>query len=902
MIKKIFKSQKLFIFFLFLILSIPQFYNLSNIFPDYQNYLGKQITRVDFEGNTFVSKADLFDLIQSKPGTLLTKDSLNQDLKVLFKHGSFSNVYIDGSFYKEGVALKFILTERAYVKEIAFKGIDEFTEQELRDTIPLKEEEAYTDSASANSIQALKAKYDAKGFFNSSIMVRKQLLNNKRGGLKITFIIDEGEEIKVSKIIILGALKLKASKLKGALDLEEETLFKDGTFKEEVFEKGKEDLITYMRSKGYLDAKLLESSWRITWKNAKKEERGIEVTYKIEEGEQYYYLGYDVEWDETALNIETRKPLFTRKKLFSLFEYRESYDIGSVYDANKINADSGTINYLYSQEGYIFARVVPKKTTIILNQENIDKFSNSPEQIQAEKKGIDLYRIKKLKAILAKDKKLKIQDQMQGKRFIHTSFLIYEGEKGYIENIIVKGNKKTLKKVITRELLVKEGELFNSAKVQRSRERIFNLGFFKEVNMDARPGSVEGKLNLIIEVVEQPTGNINLGGGYGTVSGFSIFVELAENNLLGTGQRIAGRFDFGPLRVLTDISWSEPWIFNKPWSLNLNLTYSQTTYNTGSLDTSSQTTATYVFENVGWGIGTVHRFATNWAHSHTLAPSFSRFKQPSSLADDLLFSRQARGWEFRNILINGISYDIRDNIRTTTQGFRSDFRVHIVGNILGGTDHYIKYEPSTQFYWWPFDYTLFGLLRYNVLRRWRVVLEHRISLGFTQTTKPLYGNQDRRDNPYAEIDARYTLGGYESLRGWDYNDALFPTAWRNGASHRTLFGSELRLPLEPSILWFVFFFDGGALFEDAPAALIDEQPSSQAAINSINGSALSATNFFDPKYFRYSWGFGFRLEIAILPIRFYLGKRMIWDRNTNFLKEIPDAGWNISFGIGDFRF
>lgn len=80
---------------------------------------------------------------------------------------------------------------------------------------------------------------------------------------------------------------------------------------------------------------------------------------------------------------------------------------------------------------------------------------------------------------------------------------------------------------------------FNSYKMQLSRERVYNLGFFKEVNFDVRPGSKEGYMNLIVDVVEQPSGTISLGGGYGSTTGFSIFADVAENNLLGNGQRIS---------------------------------------------------------------------------------------------------------------------------------------------------------------------------------------------------------------------------------------------------------------------------------------------------------------------------------------------------------------------------
>ncbi len=135
------------------------------------------------------------------------------------------------------------------------------------------------------------------------------------------------------------------------------------------------------------------------------------------------------------------------------------------------------------------------------------------------------------------------------RKFVAVEFVIEEGSQAYVDMIIIKGNKKTKDKVIRREIVIKEGELFDSRKLQLSREKVYNLGFFKQVNIDVRPGSREGYMNLIVDVEEQPTGTISLGGGYGTTSGFSIFADVAENNLLGNGQRVGVRFEYGPERT-----------------------------------------------------------------------------------------------------------------------------------------------------------------------------------------------------------------------------------------------------------------------------------------------------------------------------------------------------------------
>ena len=99
-----------------------------------------------------------------------------------------------------------------------------------------------------------------------------------------------------------------------------------------------------------------------------------------------------------------------------------------------------------------------------------------------------------------------------------------------------------------------------------------------------------------------------------------------------------------------------------------------------------------------------------------------------------------------------------------------------------------------------------------------------------------------------------------------------------------------------------FFFDAGALFEDVANSLIDNPSDSQLVIESVRASALSGRNI-TPSYFRYSVGFGIRLQIPVLPIRIYLAKKILWDPSSNFFIVDPsDSGFQIEFGIGDHRF
>ena len=864
----------------------------------YQNYIGKKIIRIDFSGNKFTSNEDLLDLIYARPGLILSKDIINEDIKKIYANGAFSNIRLIAENYKRGVKITFVVKERSYIKEIEFKGLDELIEKDVKEIILLEEDSIYDEKLVAESIEILRAKYEEKGFFTANIKIKIEPFEDGTG-LKLVFLIDEGEEIKITKIHIAGTVTLEADDIINSMELEEDGFIDDGKFQKDIFEEDKNKIITYMRSEGYLDSELLEASWRIVWVNKNKNERSIELSFKVKEGDQYFFNGYDIEWDKEKLNKEIKKPLYQKSQLYNLFEYTNA-DLGDIYNNSKVTNDRNLINQLYSREGYIFTRVQPIRTTILLNKKELKKWKNSPIQKKNDQKGIDYYQLMALENIL------KNNPEAQGRKYIHTKFIIYEGTKGHIENIIIKGNEKTQTKVILREMLVKEGQLFNAFLVQRSRENIFNLGFFKDVSLDIRPGSSEQQLNLVIGIKEQPTGNISLGGGFGTQTGFTIFTELAENNLNGTGQKISGKIDLGPRRSLVSSSWKEPWLFDRPWSLSLSLSYDDRTTIATSIVTGIQqnNNATYNDQYIGFGAQVSHPFFIFWRHFHAWLPGTYRAYNPSNLANDSIYALVNQGWLFSHKFVNGIFYDNRDNVINTTSGMRAEFRWRIAGSILGGNDHFMQYEPSYRFYWWPFDFTFFGLFRKSFLRRWRVVFEHRFSAGFTQVTGPVYNQQFRSENPYIRFRDRYLIGEYQSLRGWTSNDNDYEISWKIRGSHRILFGSELRIPIEPTILWFALFFEGGALFQDVNNILLDVQldPSTSGIqINSIRNSALVAANF-RPDYFKYSWGFGFRLQIPVLPIRLFFAKKVIWDPNFGFFREIPNQSFQISFGIADQRF
>ncbi|MBP7738973.1 MAG: outer membrane protein assembly factor BamA [Spirochaetes bacterium] len=832
-------------------------------------YEGKMVKKILFQGLKNANEDDLLYIMKTTVGYPLKALEIREDIKKIFKKGNFESIVVEVEEYMDGVRLRFVCKERPVVKEIRFKGIDKVSESDLTTAIPIKEGSTIRKDYLEKSVAAIKKKYEDEGLFNS--VVRYEV-KPARGGddssVVVKFIIDEGEEIKVRKLTVLGPKALNMKELLAVMETSEKSLFKDGDFKRDVWEQDKAKLLAYYRQYGYLDAQILEESVEYEWVNPeKKDTRGIFITLKIGEGDIYYFDRYTVQ-----IQGKPGETVFTSKELMKDFEQTRS---GAVFNDTTFQMDRQTISFKYASRGYIFARVVPNRT--VTERE-----------------------------VVVKGKKVK-------RKFVAVDFSIEEGSQAYVDMIIIKGNKKTKDKVIRRELIIREGDLFDSRKLQLSREKVYNLGFFKQVNIDVRPGSREGYMNLIVDVEEQPTGTISLGGGYGTTSGFSIFADVAENNLLGNGQRVGVRFEYGPERTSITLSFAERWLFNQPIGLNTSIFYNL--YNvksTQTVFTSIDNEASYKREAVGYALGLSYRFLNHYTIGTSWAHALTRVKDPTGNSSEEVFYSQRLGFQEKRSITVFLAHDSRDNYLNPTKGFNIDLSANFTGgNVLGGSDHYIKINPEIYFYFSPFHIPF--------LKSHPCVFELRASGSFI--VRPMgWGQVDRRQprhsnfyymsngtvdlrDTWLETEDRLSIGGPETLRGWDYYDKRFPESWQNvGLFHRILYGAEFRVPIHPQMLWFAVFFDAGSLWSDPfweQQLSVDNQ---KIVYQDLYTKELHHIQNFGKinllSYFRYSYGFGFRVQIPMMPLRFWFGRKLIYSGGS--FKSV--GGLTFQFAIGDMRF
>lgn len=387
---------------------------------------------------------------------------------------------------------------------------------------------------------------------------------------------------------------------------------------------------------------------------------------------------------------------------------------------------------------------------------------------------------------------------------------------GNVEKITIVGNEKTKDNVIKRELRFMEGQPFNKFLANRSIERLYNLGFFEDVNMRLLPGTTEHTVTVEIGVVEQKTGVITVGAGYSKSDGFVGVVEVGETNFRGTGDKVNFHWEFGGSGKGKNyqVSYTKPWINKNGDSAGFsiyNRLYKYVDYNA-----KGQGVAQYDKRRKGWNItwGRVSdEYRTNYLN---IESSSDRIQGEVQLLNGTVAPEKAKEAIKKSTgRTNSITfthvYDSRDNFFNATKGKRISVSAQWGGHGLGGDFDFYKVSGEGRFYK--------GLRNGNTLAL-------RVMGGY------IHGNI-----AYGNL---FSLGGSNTLRG--YEDEQFKGKKMYAAT------LEYRFPIAKKIQ--------GVVFTDVGSAW------------DVGGSMPW---YADSRSINYAYGVGVRLQTPIGPIRLDYG-------------------------------
>src|SRR5436309_762488 len=499
------------------------------------------------------------------------------------------------------------------------------------------------------------------------------------------------------EIVIDGAERVKAQRLRKEIKLK-----LNQPVNEQQLEEARQKIIEIYQGRGFTDVSV---QFRI---DPIDEKRGTSrVVYTVNEGVRGAVSRINFEGNTHFSAKLLRKQMKTRGRTPIYF-----LDKSGRFDEVQLQQDLDKLREFYQDHGYIDVEIKdvrkermekgPMILTIVVAegpQYHVRKLAitgyqnTTDERIRAllKMKEGSVYSPKQLrddaKAVADAygsggyvDLVVQPEGTPAGPALIDVHYSIEEGVRSFVNRVNIEGNTRTKDKVIRREVLVAPGDVFNTVRVDITKKRLENLGYFAKVETYPEDTDIPGRKDLTILVQEKRTGSLSFGGGYSTVDKLVGFAELTQGNFdlfnwpsfTGGGQKFRLRLQYGTQRKDFIMTLTEPYFLDRRLALTGQLFYTEANYlsneyyqrNYGGMVEIRKPLNAYMYGTLGYTLQDVDIF--NVAAS---APDFI-LSQSGSFVESKIFT--------------SVVFDTRDNALLTRRGQRVTFSPFIAGSFLGG--------------------------------------------------------------------------------------------------------------------------------------------------------------------------------------------------------------------------
>lgn len=676
------------------------------------------VSDVEVQGNVIVSNTTVLSKIKLRKGQSLSREVINQDIKRLYSTGFFKDVKVDIVSKGNDYSVVFIVDEKPVVKKITIKGNTVFKKHTILKEISLEEGQVLDNKLLKEAMHNIELKYKKKGY--RFIFVEDAVtVDADKKEARITITINEGGKFKIAAIAFEGNESFPAKRLRKIMKTKKRGLIRRKGFDQFVFEDDVDRIKLFYQKNGFLDVTVDPV---VDYNNA---DNTIYITMKIQESVQYFVNAVRFSGNAQVPQIE----------LWDVLEMVA----GSVYSPEQLYSDANNIKNHYFEKGRVEALVEP--------------------DVQFDKNNAR----------------------------VDITYQIIEGDIFYIDKVRVRGNTKTKDIVIRRELRVYPGERFNGTKLEESKKRLEALQFFESVKYDLEPGSASDKKDLVFNVKEQKTGEFSFGGGVSSLESFLGFVEVSQNNFdctnwptfTGDGQRLSLKGRWGAVSRDVNISFFEPYLFDKNYSFGFDIYNWEEDIST--LDYATQRTG------ASMTFGKDHTDALR----SVLRYKLERVKMKDISEDAHSDVKQTQKTSTLSKLKYSLFYDKRNNTIAPTNGYLAGVSTEFVGGLLGGEEDFYDAEVSYTRYW--------SLKEDHVLE-----LQSRLGIV-----------NDFGGSNFVPVYDRLYAGGLGSVRGFNYK-RVGPMGNGNPIGGETLFLTSLEYTF-PLIENFkgAFFMDVGQVNADA---------------------------------------------------------------------------------------
>ncbi|MHC3995380.1 outer membrane protein assembly factor BamA [Thiomicrolovo sp. ZZH C-3] len=593
-------------------------------------------------------------------------------------------------------------TEKPVISRIELKGWKEKDEDILKDVVQLKKGTLYDPKKLEAAKKRIVENLSQEGKIDSVVEIETEHLDN--GSVAVTFVVNEGETILIEKLNFSGVEGLDPDSFDDSIANKEHEFM--GWFWGRNDGKMMLDQLQYdpMRIRDvYMQHGYMDAKVDAPFTRIDFDDYTADMSYQVTEGQVYITKAIVLHQQTHVIDEAVLRDVITleTEQPFNIKTFRE--------DAERIKTKIADL-------GYAYVRVLPD---------------------------------------LRKDKE---------HGTLEVVYRIIPGEKVWIRNVVISGNNRTLDRIVRRELYLGPGDLYSLTDLKDSRNALGRTGYF-DANTIEEKRVDDHSMDLVVKVKEAPTGNIQLGGGYGSYGGFMLSVGVNDRNIFGSGINVGLRLERSQRSNNYSFNIANPRLNDSDFSGNFSVFYSDFEYND------------YTTHSDGVTLGTGHRFSRYISGFLNYTYSNVNYQDVNLSLYTLDQQRFFESYD-KSAVSLAMSFDNTDDYYVARSGWALSESIERSG--LGGQANYVKSRTE--------------LSKYNGLDEW---------LGFDLIFRYKARYYLARDTGYLPLAERFYMGGLGSVRGYEsysmpyYFNATSGDNVRIGGKQTFSHNAELSFPLAP---------------------------------------------------------------------------------------------------------
>jgi outer membrane protein insertion porin family len=499
------------------------------------------VESVDITGNRRLRKDDILYYVQTRPGDPYNEQQVQRDLQAILALGFFDKTktrVLTEEGARGGINVIFEVSELPIIRDLQFEGLKSVPESDVlkafrEKRVGISKESIYDPVKARNAIRVLKELLAARGHPNATIEQRREDVSNT--SMALTFVINEGERVRVVDVQFEGNTIFSDKKLRGAMKYVKEAGLISRLRGQDILDREKleydlRQVDNYMRSKGYLQARHGEP--RVESVGPRRTgfpilplpflsstDEGLRVTVPITEGKLYRVGEMKIEGNSIFSEEAIRSYIGLQKN-----DVANGEKIGKALYEN--------LKKVYGSQGFIEYTAEPTPT-----------FKENP---QKPDEGI-----------------------------VDFVITIEEGKQFSLRRLEFIGNTFTRDNVLRREVLLNEGDIYNQNAWEYSVVKLNQLGYFdpidKDKDADFKTNEEEATVDINLKVTERGRQQISFNGGLSGIGGSFFGLEYSTNNLLGRGEILSVNLSAGNRQKYLQFSFTEPYIKNRPITAGFSL-------------------------------------------------------------------------------------------------------------------------------------------------------------------------------------------------------------------------------------------------------------------------------------------------------------------------------------------